>query len=344
MVIALRRRAALFPLAVLLCAITAAGVILDRAAAGRVPASRMALYWTTKHPAGDIGGPGYPRHAVGADGARVEVAALARRIVSQEWSIDEYLYTLLPPDRVVGVSQAAYDSAFSNVADLASRFHPPIAADVEAVIRMKPDLVVVSSTARADFTELLRAAGVPVYRAHTTPATLAEIEVEIGVIGYLAGVDAAAAQARAAFRGAIDAAAPHEGNASFRPRVLGLSGHYVYGSGTVFDDVLSVLGADNVAAASGVRGYVPLTSEEIVRANPEWIVTGAPAGLAAETRAQLQADPAIASTVAARSGQIVVLEQREFIALSPFTARVLAALRAELYAPRDRVPRPRPHA
>jgi ABC-type hemin transport system substrate-binding protein len=316
-------------MAPLALALTVCAATVDRFAPG-APASRMMLHRAASHRFGVVGAAAYPRHAVGVDGVRVDLRRPVRRIASQEWSLDEYVYSLVPAERVIGVSQAAFDARFSNVSDIAARLRPAIAADVEAVVTMNPDLAIVSSTARADYTELLRAAGVVVYRAYTTPASLAEIEEQIGILGYLVADDAAVAAARSAFHDAIASAALRRraGNA---PRVLALNGHYAYGSRTVLDDVLRVLGATNVAAAAGLEGYAPMASEEILRASPDWIVTGAPAGTEDDARARLLADVSLAATDAGRTGRVVVVDQRVFTALSPFTARLLEALGDALY-------------
>jgi iron complex transport system substrate-binding protein len=317
------------PLALVVCGLSLCTAMVARFAPG-APASRMMLRHDVSHPFGVVGAGAYPRHAVGVDGVRVDLARPVRRIVSQEWSLDEYLYALVPPDRVIGVSQAAFDARFSNISDIAARLRPAIAADVEAVVTMNPDLVIVSSTARADFTELLRAAGVAVYRAYTTPVSLAEIDEQIRILGYLVADDATVAAARSTFHDVIASAALRR-RAGNPPRVLALNGHYAYGSRTVVDDVLRVLGATNVAAAVGLEGYAPMAPEEILRANPDWIVTGAPSGTEDDARARMLADVSLAATDAARTGRLVVVDQRVFMALSPFTARLLEAVGDALY-------------
>jgi len=326
-------RATVVALMPCVCVLTVVGALVDRMVVGDAPASQINLRPRSSSRLAEVGGFDYPRYAIDADGVRIDIPAPVRRVVSQEWSLDEYLYTLLPPERVVGVSLAAYEPAFSNIADVAARLRPPVAADVESVIGMHPDLVIVANSARADFTELLRSTRVPVYRAAATPTTLAEIEREIGILGYLTGSDVRAEKVRDELRrAATSAAIPPQARPTAAPRVLGLNGRNAYGLATVFDDVLRVIGAVNVAAVSGVQGAAPLTPEEILRSNPEWIVTAVTDGRADDVRTRLAADPWIAGTDAARSGHIVVLEQRVFIAVSPFITRLIDALRHTLVA------------
>src|SRR5882724_8780372 len=77
----------------------------------------------------------YPRQAVDSDGFTVRIAHPAHRIVSQYWSLDEFLYSVVPPERIVAVSAMAYEPSFSNVYRQVQQFHPLIAADVETVLR-----------------------------------------------------------------------------------------------------------------------------------------------------------------------------------------------------------------
>src|SRR5687767_12474555 len=60
----------------------------------------------------------YPRHATGADDVRMRMDGPAHRIVSQFSSADEYVYSVVPADRVVGVSEMAYRRPVSNVYEL----------------------------------------------------------------------------------------------------------------------------------------------------------------------------------------------------------------------------------
>jgi iron complex transport system substrate-binding protein len=278
-----------------------------------------------------IGAAQFPREATGADDITARVAAPPRRIVSQSMSTDEFLYSILPPDRVVGVSEAAYRQGISNVYDLARAHAPIVASDVERMLRTDPDLVFAPAEARSEVPGLLRAAGVPVYRMPTMFPTLASIEGHIRLVGYLSGEDARAEAEARRFRAAIDRAASRKPAGSPAPRVMGFGGFYSYGSDTLFHDILRVIGAENVAATHGFVGYDRVTDEHIVRWDPEWIVAGADRGLVPQVRQRLLAHPAIGATAAARRGQVVVFEHQVFLPLSPLTARLVEALAEALY-------------
>lgn len=324
------RAGGLLPFAAMAAALTIAVL----AAATFTPASLLTSperpYAGYGNPTVRTESPAYPRAATGTDDVRAVVAAAPRRLVSQHWSTDEFLYAVAPPERVVGVSESAYQRPISNVIALAERYQPIVSTDIERVLRADPDLIFTPESSRADTPALFRRAGVPVYRMHTMFETLASIEAHIRLVGYLTGEDGRADHEVRRFRQAIDRAAARR-VPGVTPRVMGFGGRYSYGSRTLFSDIVRVLGAENIAATHGLVGYDRVTDEHIARWDPEWIVAGAPRGTADITRRQLLDNPAIAATTAAQRGQIVVLEQHVFLAMSPFTGAFVEALADALY-------------
>jgi iron complex transport system substrate-binding protein len=323
------------PLALLGGALVIASLVAGRAVpAGLLPSPERAF---AGHGNRDprIEGLSYPRHATGADDVRVTIGAPPRRIVSQSWSADEYLYSVVPPERVVGVSESAYREGISNVYALVQRYRPVVALDPERVLRTHPDLVFTPAEARSDVPGLLRAAHVPVYRLYTNFETLAAIEAHVRLVGYLAGEDARAECEIQRFEAVVRRSARRKPVGAPPPRVMGFGGTYTYGSDTLLNDILRVLGAENVAARHGFVGYGHVTGEHIIRWNPDWIVAGADRGHADTVRARLLANPAIAATTAGRRRQVVVFENRIFLPLSPFTAAFVEALADALYGRAD---------
>ena len=273
----------------------------------------------------------YPRVAVDSDEFTVRVARPAHRIVSQYWSIDEYVYSVAPPDRVVAVSESAYLPNISNVYREVHKFRPVIATDPERVLRLEPDLLLVSNNSRADFCALVRSTHAPIYRVFTTFTTLAQVAETIRLTGYLTGEDESAAREVNRFWNEIERARGRRKSGTRSPRILGFSGHSSYGTETLFDDVVRTLGGINVGAEGGLKGYDAINSEQIVRWSPEWIVAGSDRGKTGEVLASLMADPAIAITPAARGGHILVFEFNVFLPTSPFTTMLVNAIAEAIY-------------
>jgi iron complex transport system substrate-binding protein len=274
----------------------------------------------------------YPREAVDSDQFTVHLPRPAHRIVSQSWSIDEWVYSVVPPQDVVAVSESAYKQRASNVYTSVMQFHPAIASDPERVIALDPDLMIVSSNGRADYTSLARSSGVPVFRMQTMLQTLDQVEDAVRLVGYITGNDEAAANAAGRFRATVQRARSLRPDTAAKPRILGLGGNYTYGKATLFDDIVGFLDAVNIASEKGIEGYEPIDFEQIVRWNPEWIIVGADDGRAEAIKTQLLADPAISLTQAARDDHIVVLDNRIFLAKSPYAALLVQAIAEALYA------------
>ena len=287
---------------------------------------------------GNYGGPSfatgameYPRLVDDSEGHVLRLSRPVRTVASQYWSIDEYVYSVVDPEDVVAVSQAAYDRSFSNVFQWAEMFRPAVATDPEVILKLNPDLLLVSSSARADFTQFLRAVGTPVFRTYTDFTKLDEVRRTIRLIGYLTGRDAEAARAGEQFDSAVERARNRRRRDAPSPRVLGYSSGFSYGDQTLFDDIVRTLGGVNVGAENGLHSYEPLNTEQILRWDPEWIVSSAARGQADSVLRRLMNDPAIASTAAGRRGQIVVLDNNVFLPTSPYTTLMLDALGEALY-------------
>jgi iron complex transport system substrate-binding protein len=278
-----------------------------------------------------MGKPQYPREAIDSDNVRVRMSRPAYRIASQYWAIDEYVYSVVPPERVIAVSESAYLPQVSNVYNFVQHFHPAISTDPERVLRLDPDLILVSSNGRADYTSLVRSSGVPLYRMQTLFHTLAEVEKSIRLIGYLTGEDDAAEREATRFHTAIEKARALRPPNAAPPRILGFGGSYSYGDETLFHDIVRQLSGINVAAEGGLKGYDSVNSEQIIRWNPEWIVTEADPGKTKQVLEKLLTDPAIGLTQAARNGHILVLEQRVFLPMSPFTSLLVTAMAEAIY-------------
>jgi iron complex transport system substrate-binding protein len=273
----------------------------------------------------------YPREAVDSDEVTVRIARPAHRIVSQYWSIDEFVYSVLPAQDVVAVSQSAYLEEISNVYQSVQQYKPAIATDPERVVALDPDLMLVSNNGRADYTSLARSSGVPVYRMETNFETLDQIEQNIRLIGYLTGQDESAAKEASRFHTAIEKAVSLRLPGSAKPRILGLGGRYSYGSKTLFHDVVTRLGGVNVGAENGIVGYDSVNFEQIIRWDPEWIIAGAKTGSTKQVLATLMSDPAISLTQAARNGHIVVIDNRVLLPMSPYTSILVQAISEAIY-------------
>src|SRR2546426_1763850 len=160
-------------------------------------------YGTANFTTGDTA---YPRRAIDAEGYRIKISRPVKTIGSQSWSIDEFVYSMVPPQSVVAVSEYAYERSYSNVYEWVEKFRPAITANPEIVLKLNPDLLLVSSTGRSDFTDLVKNGGSPVVRLVTGFTPLGQNGRAILVGGYPPGEGRAATADQEEFQPAIPGA------------------------------------------------------------------------------------------------------------------------------------------
>ena len=274
---------------------------------------------------------GFPRTVRDHAGDALRLPRPPSRIASQALVTDHFLFAVVPPSRIAAVSAVARDRRYSYVADVVAGMDVAVAGDPEALLRRRPDLLLASNTARADYVALARGAGIPTFRLLTVYEDFSQIAAGLETVGRLTGEERAAERVIRRFRERIAAAVARR-PAAARPRVLvyvAFSG--TFGAGSLFDHILTELGAVNVAAEQGIGPHGDIGSEQIAAWDPDWIVADAPAGDEAAVRRRLLDHPAVAVTTAGRTGQILVIDHRQFITMSQYAAGLTETVAAALY-------------
>lgn len=273
----------------------------------------------------------FPRQVRDGSGQLVTLEARPRRIVSQTLGTDEILLAICSPERIVGLGRFALDPRYSNVVEQARAAGAPVAQNTEEILQLKPDLVLVASYSRAEIVEQLQSAGARVFRL----ADFDRIEYigrNIRAVGQATGdderADALVAQMErelAAIRDGVPAGGK-------RPRVISYSpSGNTAGSNTLFDEILRTVGAINVVAENGIEGYRKVSAEQVAEWQPDFIIVGADADKFDETRRQLLANPAVATTEAARAGRIIMIENRSLLTVSHNVVNLVRTLADRLY-------------
>jgi len=225
-------------------------------------------------------------------GREVALAAPARRVVSLAPHLTELMYAVGAGTKLVGAF--AY-SDYPPEAQHLPRVGSEAAIDLEALVALKPDLVVAwpnAGSARA--VERIAALGIPVFRSE--PRELEDIARTMETLGRLAGTQAAAGVAAKAFR---DHAARIERAYAHRPRVrvfyqvwdrplITVNGEHV------ISKAMRLCGGENVLAA--LPALAPEIDRELVlRADPEAIVASGADGARPAWLDDWKAFPALAA-------------------------------------------------
>lgn len=200
-------------------------------------------------------------------GVAVEIAAPPRRIVSLLPSLTESVCALGACDRLVGVDR--YSNWPASVQAL-PRVGGGLDPNVEAIVALKPDLVLISKSARAG--ERLESLGLRVLVLE--PENAAGARRVLQQLGRALGTgDADAVWAR------IDAGVAAAAK-SLPPRARGMrvyfevnDGPYAASESSFIGETLARLGARNIVPGS-LGPFPKLNPEFVVRADPELIMIG----------------------------------------------------------------------
>lgn len=202
-------------------------------------------------------------------GTRIKLTAPARRIISLAPHITELLFAAGAGDRVVGnVEYGDYPPAARAVPKVGGYSR----LDLEAIVALKPDLVIGWETGNAPAAVArLRTMGLSVYLSQ--PNRMEDIAGELERIGKLAGTEVAANAAATAFRERYARLAARYGE---RPSVdvfyqIWKQPLMTVNGKQIISDAIRLCGGRNVFAALPILAPT-VTVEAVIAANPEVIV------------------------------------------------------------------------
>ncbi|SNR32359.1 PGF-CTERM-anchored ABC transporter substrate-binding protein [Halorubrum vacuolatum] len=216
----------------------------------------------------------FPLTITDATGEELTIEEPPERIVTTNPSAAQVLWEFGVEDRVVGVTQfAAYLDGAAEKQDVSAEF----GIDRELVADADPDLIL-APNASAEDVEPLRNDGHTVY--HFTEAKdVDDIADKTDTIGKVADACAEAEETNTWMYEEVETV--EERTAEFdRPAALyPLGDGFVVAGDTFTDEIMTIGGTDNVAAAEHT-GYPQLSDEVVIEADPELIlVTGETAGI-----------------------------------------------------------------
>lgn len=200
-------------------------------------------------------------------GVSVDLPRPPQRIVSLLPSLTESVCALGACDRLVGVDR--YSNWPASVRAL-PQVGGGIDPNVEAIVALKPDLVLLAKSSRV--TERLEGLGLKVMVLE--PKNHADVRRVLDALGRVLGVDDAQAVWRA-IDASVSAAAQSLPAGVKRTRVYFEvnSAPYAAGESSFIGETLTRLGANNIVPAS-LGPFPKLNPEFVVRADPELIMVG----------------------------------------------------------------------
>jgi iron complex transport system substrate-binding protein len=251
-----------------------------------------------------------------------------QRICSVTLATDEMLVALVEPDRVVGVSRFVDEGGISNVAGRYPASILRVRADLERIIALRPDLVCVASYNSADFLEMLRRSGLPVF-LHEQTHSLAGVMRGLKALGERVGATEKADRIVADVERRLKDLQSAVDSVAARPRVLYWSGGWTAGSGTTVGEMIERAGGVNAAAELGVEGMAEVSVERALASDPDALLLVAWKAGTPATAEELP--PALRGLRAVREGRVVSVEGRYLSAASQFAVEGAERLARNLH-------------
>ncbi len=269
------------------------------------------------------------------DTSRVIAIDLAGSVAATVWGLGF-------GDTLVGRDQS---TTFPGTEDLELVTSGGHTVNVENVIALKPTLVITDGTVGPrDVIEQLRDVGITVVFVKNDPSFEGAAELARQVAAVYGAPETGELLAErigaevAAKIAEIAAIAPQDPDEKLRVVFLYLRGqagvYYLFGAESGADQLITALGAIDVAGEQGWEGMRPMTDEALVAADPDLILvmtkgiesTGGVDGL-------LEDKPAIAITRAGQNKRFVDMDDGTVLSFGPRSAEVLDALARAVYAP-----------
>jgi iron complex transport system substrate-binding protein len=243
------------------------------------------------------------KHVVTDDtGRKITVVTDVRRIVSLAPSLTETIYALGAESRL------AADTDYCDV-PAAAKTKPhvgsPVTPSLEAIVGMKPDLVLAASINRYETVEALEKVGIPVYESD--PRTVEELIAGIERLANVIGIAEQGRDLAAKLRSRVNAV---EKNIAGEPRCRALFVVWEdpltsIGPKTFIADAMRIAGADTVVNSSQDWPHVSL--EAVVHMQPDVLIFARDHGDENPQMADLRARPGWREMDAVKRGHIAVI-------------------------------------
>lgn len=200
------------------------------------------------------------------------LSAQPRRVISTAPSFTETMFAIGAGDRVIGVSQHCH---FPAEVDRLPRIGTYIRPNIEAIVRLKPDLVLVHKE-QPEVLKQLNNLGIKTLSLKNTG--LEDTFTAIREVGTALGMTAEASKLEQSIRGRLEALRKASAGGPRRSLlfVVGrspgrLEGLIVVGKGSYLNELMTIAGGRNAFADSPVT-YPRISVEGVLRTDPDVIV------------------------------------------------------------------------
>lgn len=209
-------------------------------------------------------------------GREITLETTPQRIVSLAPSNTEILFAIGAGSQVVGRDEFSdYPAEAASIESIGGSFGE---YNIEAIVALKPDLVLAAEINTPELVKQLEDLGLTVFYLKN-PITLEEMYVNLDVVGQLSGHDVT--ELINSLEARVNAVDEKITPISARPTVFyeidatDAAKPYSYGPGTFGDLLIQRAGGANLVTLAGITDAYPQVSlEQIVLANPSVIILG----------------------------------------------------------------------
>ncbi len=206
----------------------------------------------------------------------VKLPKPAQRVVSIAPSNTEILFAVGAGKQVVGRDDLSdYPAEAKSVTSIGSTFKK---LNTEAIVTLKPDLVLAASLTPAEQVKSLEDLGITVY-VLGNPKDLDGLYQNLITVGQLTGHEDDAKKLNESLKKRVNAVTDKTKGVTAKPKVFyEIDGSdplkpWTTGSGTFIDTLITMAGGQNVGAALK-DPFAQMSSEEVVKQNPDIILLG----------------------------------------------------------------------
>jgi len=250
----------------------------------------------------------------------VTLEAEPERVAALTYEAAAVVAELGAVDRLVMVPEEAANPVLSNHPEEMAATPHHIASessiDAEAVIAADPDLVVLNDRhgLEAGVGSVLEASGIPVLVLPNTWSSVADMSVNIELVGEALGLEDAAADLGEELANGLTDESRDDG-----PRVLVLSNQagrpFVTAGGAFPLELLRLAGAQDASESLGMVRTGPISAEQVIAADPDRILLVDMNGSGDAIFRSLLETPAVAELPAVAEHEVLLLEGKQVQAL-----------------------------
>ena len=209
-------------------------------------------------------------------GNKITLARPAQRIISIAPSNMEILFASGAGSQVIGRDElSTYPDAAAKITSIGSTYDK---LNTEAIVALKPDLVLAAEINNPDQMKTLQDLGLTVYWL-ANPKTYDDLYQNLDIVGQLTGHIAEAQQLVDSLKARYAAVVDKVKTISTKPKVFyeidatDPTKPYTAGSGTFIDALITLAGGDNIGEVLKDQ-YGQLSAEELVKQDPDIIILG----------------------------------------------------------------------